>query len=167
MEFILRDWKSNDKESLAQQANNKKIAENLRDVFPYPYTLNDAENYITMCINNGDTKAYTKAIVIDGKAVGSIGVFVKDDVYCKSGELGYWLGEFYWGKGIMTEAIKQICEEAFLKYELVRIYAEPFIYNMGSKRVLDKAGFTLEGILKKSIYKNGIISDSCIYGLVR
>lgn len=167
MKFKLRDWNYEDVESLAYQANNIKIAQNLRDAFPHPYTLEDAENYITMCINNPDIKAYTKAIEVDGKAVGSIGVFIKDDVYCKSGELGYWLGEPYWGAGIMTEAIKKICEEVFSKYSLVRIYAEPFIYNEASKRVLEKAGFTLEGILKKSVYKNGIITDSCIYGLVR
>lgn len=167
MEFILRDWNYGDKESLVYHANNKNIADNLRDAFPYPYTHEDAENYITMCITNGNLKSYTKAIEIEGKAVGSIGVFVKDDVYCKTGELGYWLGESYWGNGIMTNVIKQICEEAFSKYELVRIYAEPFIYNEGSKRVLEKAGFTLEGILKNNIYKNGVVSDSCIYGLVK
>jgi ribosomal-protein-alanine N-acetyltransferase len=108
-----------------------------------------------------------RAIDIDGIAVGSIGIFLKDDVYCKSAELGYWLGEPFWGKGIMTQAVKQICKMAFEKYDIVRIFAEPYADNTASRRVLEKAGFRLEGILRKSVYKKGQIMDSCIYALIK
>lgn len=164
--FQLRKWKTDDIESVAKHANNKKIADNLRNVFPYPYTLNDAERYVNFCIDSGEEYQCCRAIVVNGEAVGSIGIFIKDDVYCKSGEIGYWLGEEFWGKGIMSQAIKEICEVAFKNYDIVRIYAEPFARNVGSRRALEKAGFKLEGILEKSVYKNGEIGDSCIYALI-
>ncbi|PKM94886.1 MAG: GNAT family N-acetyltransferase [Firmicutes bacterium HGW-Firmicutes-1] len=165
--FELREWNENDKDSITYYANNKKIADNLRNVFPNPYTEEHALFYIRMCLNESTPQKCVKAIVVDGKAVGSIGIFIKDDVYCKSAELGYWLGEEFWGKGIMTEAIKEICNYAFAKYDIVRIFAEPFAENQGSRRVLEKAGFELEGISKKSVFKNGKISDSCIYAITR
>jgi len=167
MEFTLREWKNTDIESVAVNANNKKIAEKLRNVFPFPYSKADAEFFVNMCINADKTKDLFLAIDVGGKAVGSIGVFKKDDVYCKSGEIGYWLGEEYWGKGIVTEAIKQICEIAFDKFDLVRIFAEPYANNTGSRKVLEKAGFELEGIMKKGVYKNGEIHDYCMYSLIR
>lgn len=167
MEFTLREWKNTDIESVAVNANNKKIADNLRNVFPFPYSKADAEFFVNMCINADKTKDLFLAIDVGGKAVGSIGVFKKDDVYCKSGEIGYWLGEEYWGKGIVTEAIKQICEIAFDKFDLVRIFAEPYAHNTGSRKVLEKAGFELEGIMKKGVYKNGEIHDYCMYSLIR
>jgi ribosomal-protein-alanine N-acetyltransferase len=167
MEFTLREWKKSDIENVAQVANNKKVAKNLRNVFPNPYTKEDAEFYINMCLNADKSKDLFLAIDVDGKAVGSIGVFVKDDVYCKSAEMGYWLGEEYWGKGIMTEAVKRICKIAFEKFDIVRIFAEPCAHNIGSRRVLEKAGFKLEGILEKSVYKNNEFYDSCIYALIK
>jgi ribosomal-protein-alanine N-acetyltransferase len=98
--------------------------------------------------------------------VGSIGVFVKDDVYRKSAEIGYWLGEPYWGRGIMTDAIRQMCRMAFERFDIVRIFAEPFAYNAGSMRALEKAGFTLEGVHRMSVFKNGQFYDSCTYALL-
>ncbi|HOA81317.1 MAG TPA: GNAT family protein [Defluviitaleaceae bacterium] len=165
--FTLRKWKAEDTKSLSEYANNKKIADKLRNVFPHPYTLKDAEEYINACILADESKEYCRGIDIEGKAVGSIGIFLRDDVYCKSGELGYWLAEPFWGKGIMTEAIKQICEIVFEKYDIVRIFAEPYANNMESRRVLEKAGFQLEGILRKSVYKNGQLMDSCMYSLIK
>ena len=97
----------------------------------------------------------------------TIGVFLKNDVYSKSAEIGYWLSETFWGKGIMTDAIIQMCEMAFKSYDIVRIFAEPFSTNIASCKALEKAGFELEGKLKKSIYKNGKICDSYIYALVK
>jgi len=167
MEFTLREWEITDIESVAVNANNNKIAEKLRNVFPHPYSKVDAEFFVNMCINADKTKDLFLAIDVDGKAVGSIGVFKQDDVYCKSGELGYWLGEEYWGKGIVTEAIKQICEIAFDKFDIVRIFAEPYSHNIGSRKVLEKAGFELEGIMKKGVFKNGEIHDYCMYSLIR
>ena len=166
-EFILREWKSDDAESVAQAANNEKIAANLRNSFPYPYTLEDAKWYVEDCIKRGEDKQITKAIEIDGRAVGSIGIFVQDDVYEKSAELGYWLSEEYWKQGIMSEAVKQICREAFEKFDIVRIYAEPFEHNMGSRGVLEKAGFTCEGIMRNGAYKNGNVYSYCMYSLLR
>ena len=165
MDFKLRPWRAEDAENVAFYANNKKIAANLRDVFPYPYTLEDAKGYIDFCI--AEDNPFCFAIEVDGKAVGSIGVFVKDDVYKKSGEIGYWLAEPFWRKGIMSRAVSELCALVFEKTDLVRIFAEPYARNAGSRGVLEKAGFELEGVLKKSVYKNGIIEDSCIYAKFR
>ena len=99
--------------------------------------------------------------------VGSVGIFVQGDVARKSAELGYWLGEPFWGKGVMSAAVRQICAEAFEKFDIVRIYAEPFAHNAASRKVLQKAGFTLEGIMKDSVCKNGEIFDSCMYALLK
>ncbi len=92
---------------------------------------------------------------------------MQEDVSCKSGELGFWLGEPYWGQGIMTGSIKQICEKAFDESDLVRIYARPFADNQKARRTIEKAGFHLEGVFQKSIYKNGKLQDSCMYALTR
>lgn len=166
-EFELRKWQANDADSVAKYANNSKIADNLRNAFPYPYTKANAEYYIDSCISKADTCQYTRAIVVGGEAVGSIGVFIKDDVYCKSGEIGYWLGEPFWNRGIISSSIQQICHDVFNQYDIVRIFAEPFAHNIGSRKALEKAGFELEGILKKNVYKNGDYFDSCIYALLK
>lgn len=167
MEFTLRPWRMEDAPAMARCAANPKIAANLRDAFPFPYTLADAEGYIRSCVEAGDERQLVRAIEIDGEAVGSIGIFPGSDVYRKSAELGYWLGEPFWGRGIMPEAIRMLCGEAFARFDLVRIHAEPFAHNQGSRRALEKAGFTLEGVLHKSVYKNGAYHDSCLYALVR
>lgn len=167
MDFILREWEIEDAISIAKHANNKKIADNLRDAFPYPYTLSNAKEYISFCINTDSKKNILRAITIDGVAVGSIGVFGKDDVYRKSAELGYWLAEDFWNKGIITRAIKQITDIAFNELDIVRIFAEPYFNNIGSRRVLEKSGFELEGILRKSVYKNNIYLDSYIYSIIK
>ncbi len=167
MDFVLRKWSMSDTASVAKYANNPAIADNLRDAFPYPYTMADAEFYIKSCLDVNLEGQYTRAIDIDGEAVGSIGIFFKDDVYCKSAEIGYWLGEPFWGRGIMTAAISQMCTHTFKAYDVIRIFAEPFAQNAGSRCALEKAGFTLEGILKSSVYKNGRIYDSCMYALIK
>ena len=167
MDFELRKWQTQDIESVAHYANNEKIACNLRDVFPHPYTLSDAEGYVSSCINNSEARQLCRAITVDGLAVGSIGVFLAGDVYQKSAELGYWLAEEYWGKGIMTEAVKQICAEAFAAFDIVRIFAEPFAHNQGSRSVLEKAGFTLEGVMKNGVFKRGRVCDYCMYALLK
>lgn len=143
-EFRLRPWKPDDAASLAQAANNPKIAQNLRNAFPSPYTLKDAEYFIHDCISNSGGKQLMYAIEADGKAVGGISVLVKEDVYEKSAELGYWLSEDYWRRGIMSRAVPMICREAFAAFDIVRIFAEPFAHNAGSRGVLEKAGIRLE-----------------------
>lgn len=167
MNFELKSWDTSYIDDVHKYANNKNIADRLRDVFPYPYTRNDAEWYINDCISKEGNNQITRAIVVDNHAVGSIGIFVQSDVYRKSAELGYWLGEEFWNKGIMTEAIKKICDMAFNQFDIVRIYAEPFEYNKGSRRVLEKSGFNLEGIFKNSVIKNDKIFNSCMYALLK
>ena len=167
MEFTLRKWSLADASNVARHANNEKIACNLRDGFPHPYTEENAVSYIKSCMVGNDTEMLCRAIVVNGEAVGSIGVFLGSDVYRKSAELGYWLSEEYWSRGMMTEAVKRICAEAFEKLDIVRIYAEPFGHNLGSRRVLEKAGFTYEGTMKCGVFKNGLIHDYCMYALMR
>lgn len=167
MKFELKKWDLADSQDVAHYANNKKIAANLRNVFPYPYTLEDAEGYVRSCVENNEERQLCRAIVVDGHVAGSVGIFCQTDVYEKSGELGYWLAEEFWGNGIMTKAVKQLCQEAFEKFDIIRIYAEPFAYNTGSRRVLEKAGFSLEGIMKKGVCKNGQIYDYCMYALLK
>lgn len=166
-ELILSPWREEMIPSLAKYADNPKIAANLRDIFPSPYTLADAEWFVHDCMSRGGSDTIFRAIVADGEAIGSISVCRGSDVYCRSGELGYWLAEPFWGKGYTTWAVREICREAFAALDLLRIYAEVYAYNVGSRRVLEKSGFTLEGILRHSVYKNGQIQDSCIYGLLR
>ncbi len=165
-EFTLREWKSTDAEDFYGYANNKKIADNLRDGYPYPYTLANAVEFLEMAAASGGRHCF-RAIAVEGKAVGSIALTFGKDIYCKSAEIGYWLAEPFWGKGIMSRAIRELCEFGFLNYDVVRIFAEPFAHNTGSRRALEKAGFALEGVLKKSVYKNGRFCDSCIYALIK
>ncbi len=167
MKFVLRNWDIRDAGSLAHFANNEGIARNLRDVFPYPYALADAEGYIDGCLAADEGEALCRAIEIDGQAAGSVGLFRGNDVYRKCAELGYWLAEEYWGRGVMTEAVRQLCAEGFAKWDVGRIYAEPFADNIGSRRVLEKAGFALEGTMRRGAYKNGAYRDWCMYALLR
>jgi len=154
-------------QSIAKYANNKRIADNLRNAFPYPYSLDDAKKWIETTINAGEEKQIVRIITVDGEAVGAVGVHGMSDVYCKSAEIGYWLAEPFWGRGIMTECIKEICALAFEKFDIVRIFAEIFAFNAGSEKVLQKAGFKFEGIKKKSVFKNGKIHDSKVYASVK
>ena len=167
MDFALREWRQADAAGVAKYANNGKIACNLRDVFPHPYTLTDAEYFVNSCLEADQDRQLFQAIEIDGHAVGSISLCLGSDVYARTAELGYWLAEEHWGKGIMTRAVRQICEEGAERWEdLLRIYAEPFAHNTASRRVLEKAGFTLEGVLRKSVSKRGRVCDSCMYALL-
>ena len=165
MDFTLRPFCMEDADSLAYYANNPNIAKNLRNVFPQPYTKEDAVAYLQSCIEKEGCGQITRAIVVGGQAVGSIGIFIQTDVACKTAELGYFLGEPFWGNGIASRAISSIIKEAFSRFVLQRIFATPFATNLASCRVLEKAGFTLEGILRRSVYKNGMVLDSCMYAI--
>ena len=168
MDFILRPWRREDAAAVAQYANNEKIARNLRDVFPYPYTLADAESFVDSCLGADGSCQLFRAIEVEGRAAGSIALCRGGDVYTLAAELGYWLAEDFWGQGIMAQAVRQICAEGFARWGgLVRIHAESFAHNAGSRRVLEKAGFTLEGIMRQSIVKGGRVGDSCMYALLR
>lgn len=167
MNFLLRPWRTEDAEALVKAADNPKIAANLRNVFPSPYTLADANWFINDCISKGDSHGFTWAIEVDGKAAGGIGVTLLNDVYEKSAELGYWLSEEYWRQGIMSQAVQIICREAFKTFDIIRIFAEPFAHNAGSRGVLEKAGFTYEGTMRNGVYKNGQVYSYCIYSLLK
>lgn len=167
MEFQLRQWRTEDAEILARAADNPRIAANLRNVFPHPYTLEDANWFINDCISKGDSQGLIRAIEVEGKAAGCISVTLLNDVYEKSAELGYWLSEEYWRQGIMSQAVQIICREAFQTFDIIRISAEPFAYNAGSRGVLEKAGFTYEGTMRNGIYKNGQVHSYCIYSILR
>ena len=166
MKFELEEWSEAHVQSVAKYANNEKIAGRLRDSFPYPYTSEDALWFIRDCMEKEGKTQFGRAIMVNNEAVGSISILFGEDVYCRSAELGYWLGEPFWRKGIMTEAVQKMCEEAFRRYKLIRIYAEPFSTNLASRGVLEKAGFQLEGIKRKSIFKNGCIQDSYLYSIL-
>jgi ribosomal-protein-alanine N-acetyltransferase len=159
-------WAISDASELALIANNKKIADNVRDAFPFPYSLKNAQDWLDLILVENDPPRFF-AITIDKQVVGSIGIVSKTDIYRKNVEIGFFLSEDFWGKGIATKAIKAATSYAFREFDIGRIYAESFSDNIGSRRALEKAGFTLEATLKRNIIKNGIIKDSCIYSVLR
>ena len=165
--FVLRPWRRADIEAVAEAADNPNIAANLRNIFPSPYTLADAKWFVEDCIAQGEARQLMRAIAVNGRAAGSISVARKDDVYEKSAELGYWLARDCWRQGIMHRAVEQLCREAFQTFDIVRIYAEPFSDNLGSRGVLEKAGFTLEGTMRHGVYKHGTVKSYCVYSLLR
>ena len=168
VKFILRTWAMDDLDNLVRFANNKKIADNLRDVFPFPYTREDGIAFLTASIPGGvNPPGSVFAIVVHGITCGSVGIFPQTDVHRKNAEIGYWLGEDYWGRGIATGAVKQIIEYGFSIYEINRIFACSYASNLASQRVLEKAGMKLEARLKESIYKNGQFLDELIYSVLR
>ena len=167
MQVLLRPWMREDAPALQCLADDWAVARNLRDVFPHPYTRADAEEYIALCLAGDRARQLCCAIEADGCLAGSIGLFCGADVYRKSAELGYWLGQAFWGRGVMTEAVRQLCREGFSRFAIARIYAEPFARNTGSRRVLEKNGFSLEGTLRQGVYKEETLQDYCIYGLLR
>lgn len=167
MNCILRKWRLSDAKNLASALNNEKILNNLRDGLPFPYTEQDAADYISAMLSADKNDTFAYAITIDDLAVGSIGAFRQSNIHHQTAELGYYLAEEYWGQGIMTNAILQICDLIFKTTDILRIYAEPFSYNIGSRRALEKAGFTFEGIMKNNAVKNGKVLDMAMYSLTR
>lgn len=167
MNCILRKWRPSDAKALAAALNNEKILNNLRDGLPFPYTEQDASAYIASMLSADENDTFAYAVTLDDRAVGSIGAFRQANIHRRTAELGYYLAEGYWGRGIMTEAIRQICIIVFETTDILRIYAEPFSYNAGSRRALEKAGFTLEGIMKNNAVKNGKALDMALYSLTR
>ena len=166
-ELNLREWKPEDAPALTAAINNKKVLDNLRDGIPYPYTEKDAGEFIRAMLAAEKDSQYAFAITYDGQVVGSIGVFRKENVHRLTAELGYYIAEPYWGKGITTEAIRRICAFVFGNTDIVRIFAEPYAHNTASCRVLEKAGFQLEGILRRNAIKNGQLVDMKLYAILR
>lgn len=162
--FILRPFRITDKKSLTKHANNKKISDNLRDRFPYPYTEEDAEWFINFVLADNDP-VKNFVIEINGEAAGAIGITPDEDVFRLNAEIGYWLGEEYWGKGIMTAVIKATVKHVFENLGIKRIYATPFATTIGSIKALEKAGFKKEATIKNGAIKNNKILDYYIYSI--
>lgn len=163
----IRKWKLSDAKDLAIALSNRKVQDNLRDGLPYPYTEQDGADYISAMLSANEDETFAFAIAADNKVVGSIGVFRQGNIHRQTAELGYYVAEEYWGRGIMTEAVKQICEYVFRISDILRIYAEPFAYNIASCRVLEKAGFQYEGTLRSNAVKNGKVIDMKMYSLLK
>ncbi len=163
---VLRDWAPDDAAALAHHANDRRIWRNLRDQFPSPYTLLDAERWIAYVATMAPRTAF--AIAVDGHAVGGVGWVCRPDVEHVGAELGYWVGAAYWGKGIATAAVRAATRLAFDRHpELLRLFALPYGSNAASARVLEKAGYTLEGRLRRNARKDGVVEDSLMYAILR
>lgn len=165
MEFKLRPWYRGDIPSLVKYANNSKIAANLTDQFPHPYKWENGEAFVEMATKNDPTTIF--AIDINGEATGGIGLHIQTDIHKKNMELGYWIAQPFWGKGIMTKAVLQMVEYGFKTFDIERIFACPFGTNIGSQKVLEKAGFILEAKIEKNLFKNEEFLDEMIYAVRR
>jgi RimJ/RimL family protein N-acetyltransferase len=165
MEFIIRPWDKADLTSLVRYANNLNISKYLTNKFPFPYTESDGISFIEFATK--DLPIHIFAIDIDGQAVGGIGIHPQTDIFLKNAELGYWLGEPFWGMGIICNAVKQIVDFAFATYDIDRIFARPFGTNIASQKVLEKNNFVLEGRFEKVLFKNGEYLDELVYAIRR
>jgi len=157
----VRRWLPSDLDALVKHANNHNVSRHLRDRFPFPYAIDHARNFLDWICPQAAPTVW--AIEVDGEAAGGIGVELHNDVERVSIEVGYWLGETAWGRGIMTEALQAVTAECFKRFDITRVYALPFADNRASVRVLERAGYTLEGHLRQSAIKDGTIRDQLLY----
>lgn len=161
----LRAWRPGDEAALARYANNRNISMWLRDAFPYPYSYQDAVTWVQQ--NQGKYPVTNFAIASAYEPIGGVGLELQQDVFRRSAEIGYWLREQDWGKGIMTRAVRAVAGYAFATFDIVRIHALVFEGNYGSARVLQKAGFLYEGRLHHAVTKDGRTMDAFLYAIVR
>jgi RimJ/RimL family protein N-acetyltransferase len=161
---VLRLWRLDDAESLVKHANNINVARQLRDRFPHPYSRANASAFLKAAISAPEPS--NLAIEVDGQAVGAIGYVSGIDVERYSAEIGYWLGEAYWGRGIVTEALVLMTMHVFDSMNMLRLFALPFADNAGSIRVLEKAGYVREAVLRSSSVKYGQPRDQLLYARV-
>jgi ribosomal-protein-alanine N-acetyltransferase len=161
----IRPWRLDDAESLARHANNRNVWIALRDLFPQPYTIEDGRTFLKSVINSEPVTLF--CVEANGAAVGGIGIRIGADVHRQTAELGYWLSQEFWGRGIMTEAVAVFTDFCFENFQLRRVYAEPFANNLASARVLEKAGFAFEGRLKNNVLKDGKLLDSLLYARIQ
>jgi len=162
MQLILRPYQPSDVESLVKHANNFNISKYLTNKFPFPYEKKDGEAFIRLALSHEPLQI--KAIVLDGEVIGSIGVHQLADIYSKSAEIGYWIAEHFWGKGIVPLAIKEMLKYGFETFDIERIFARTTHTNLASQQVLKKSGFIFEASLKDTIFKNGEYFDEFIFG---
>ncbi|MFN3402986.1 MAG: GNAT family N-acetyltransferase [Cytophagaceae bacterium] len=161
--ILLRPLAPADKASIAKYINNYRVVRNLRDFIPYPYSEDDAESFINLNKNIFPPVNFT--IEFQGEAIGVIGLVLQKDIHKINAEIGYWIGEPFWGMGLMSSCVKLITEYAFKTFSLKRIYAGVFETNTASMRVLEKSGYTLECVIKKSLIKNEVILDEHLYSI--
>ena len=157
----VRAWAATDLEALVKHGNNRNVSVHLRDRFPFPYQVEHGRKFLDWIVLQASPTVW--AIEANGEAVGGIGIELHTDVERVSAEIGYWLGETAWNQGIATEALQAVTGAAFERYEITRIYALPFADNLASVRVLEKAGYVLEGHLRQSAIKNGKVRDQLLY----
>jgi ribosomal-protein-alanine N-acetyltransferase len=162
--ITLRQLEDSDKIRLAELCNNKKIWDNLRDFIPFPYSVEDAESFVRR--SKQENPPMTFAIEYNGELAGVVGLVKQTDIYRLTAEIGYWVGEPLWGKGIATNAVTLMTNYGFNELKLVRIFTGVFDFNIASQRVLSKAGFKLEGIFENSVVKNGEIIDEYRYAKI-
>jgi [ribosomal protein S5]-alanine N-acetyltransferase len=159
---VLRPWSEGDEVSLVRHANNYEVWRRLRDRFPHPYTQADADQWIAFATQETQTQF---AIEVYGEAAGGIGLELGSDINRRSAEIGYWLGEAFWGKGITTAAVRALTSYGFKAFNLTRIFAVPFANSSASIRVLEKCGYIREGIMRRSAIKEGVVLDQVLYAL--
>ena len=164
--FRLRPWRPEDKPTLVRHANNRAISRNLWDAFPHPYTEADANRWLATAAAEPPPPGMY-AIEVEGEAAGTISLDRRRDIERLSAEIGYWLGEAYWGRGIMSEAVGRVTELAFAETDLVRIFALVFAWNPRSGRVLERSGHAREGVLRRAGVKDGVVFDRVIYARTR
>lgn len=162
---LIRSWRPQDVPAIVRHANNRRVWRNLKERFPHPYTASDAEHWIRQATGAAPETHF--ALAIDDEAVGGIGLDLQTDVFRRSAEIGIWLAEAHWGRGIATEAVRALTSFAFANFDLCRIYAGVFEWNPPGARVLEKAGYSLEGRLRKSVTKDGHTIDQLLYAIVR
>jgi [ribosomal protein S5]-alanine N-acetyltransferase len=163
-EYELRPWHPGDAEALVRHANDRDVWINLRDRFPHPYTPEDADAWIALASSAEPVTSF--AIVHGGEAIGGIGVELGGDVHRISAEVGYWLGRAHWGRGVMSAVLPEFSRWAMGSYGLLRIFATAYAWNPASVRVLEKSGYAFEGRLRKSVLKDGKVTDQMMYALV-
>lgn len=162
---VVRDWRAADKSSLVRFANNRNVWRNLAHRFPHPYTDADADAWFSHLATRPRRTSW--AIEVDGLAVGGIGADIDEGIWCHNANFGYWLGEPYWDRGIMTAAVRATSNYALEHLDLLRLEAPVFEWNPASMRVLEKCGFQREGVLRKSISKDGQVIDAVLYARIR
>lgn len=165
MHTTLRPWTLADLPDLVRFANNPHIARFMNDQFPHPYTEEHGRSFLAMAAH--ENPAHILAITADGQAVGGIGLHPRTNIERHNAELGYWLAEPFWGRGIVTQAVRQMVDYGFRTFDITRIFARPFGSNLASQKVLEKAGFTLEARFEKTFFKNGEYEDELVYAVRR
>lgn len=162
---VIRPWRAEDKSALVRHANNRKVWRNLRDRFPHPYAEADADAWLSRAC--AEAPATNFAIEVNREAAGGVGLVLGTDVARRSAEIGFWLGEPFWGRGIATAAVAAVTALAFERFDLCRLFAGVFEWNPASMRVLEKAGYTREGVLRRAVFKDGRQIDQVLYAIVR